>query len=83
MADGNFTQSVDVLLQSVVEEGMRRRMRLNQLRYLVAAAGKQYGVFVSGTDRSNGTIVVTYDGGKSIVVIETILYQQTVPLSTW
>ncbi len=83
MADGSFTHNIEAHLRNVVEEGMRARLQFNELRRHVAAAGKQHGVFVSGTDRHNGFIIVTYDGGVPMVVEETSVYQRAVPLSTW
>lgn len=83
MADGSFTNTLEAIFTAVVKEAMAERMRFGALRYKIAALGKQHGVFVTGTERCDGTIVVTYDGGKSVEIPETESYRLAVRLSTW
>jgi hypothetical protein len=50
---------------------------------MVAACGKEHGVMVYGTDRIDGVVYVSYDGGLDVLVQETEAYQKAISMSTW
>jgi hypothetical protein len=83
MADGAFAHTIATMLTATVEAGMKALVPFNTLRHKVAAVGKEHGVFIYGTDRIDGVIIVTYDGGGRIEVDETELYRRKVSISTW
>jgi hypothetical protein len=83
MADGSFKHDIEALITTAVNEAMKDMVPFNELRRKMAALGKQQGKFVTGTNRIDGIIHVSYDGGADVMVTETAAYKKAISVSTW